>query len=238
MIRECLMDAADASQVLSDSAFNRKVRSYLSRLRGYHIGADGHLMEWYYDWADEDPQHRHQSHLFGVYPGHQISGGEYADAALKSLEIKGFETTGWSCGWRINLYARLRDADNAYRMYRRLLRYISPDNYRGPDARRGGGTYPNLLDAHSPFQIDGNFGGCAGVMEMLLRSEDAASAPVPARPLTWSGRTAKSRNLKSNDWQETHSLLITSAGFSTIARWMLPNTVRPMTSSIQMNTDR
>lgn len=115
MIRECLIDAAEASKVLGvDKSFRKRIKKTLSRLYPYQIGKDGNLQEWYYDWQDQDPYHRHQSHLFGLYPGHHLSveeTPELAAACARTLQIKGDETTGWSTGWRVNLLARLRDGE-------------------------------------------------------------------------------------------------------------------------------
>ena len=225
MIRECLFDAVQAAEVLGiDQSFIVEANAALNRLQPYKIGKKGNLQEWFYDWEDEDPHHRHQSHLFGVYPGHRLDDGVNTKeaihrAAAKTLELKGDKTTGWSTGWRVNLYARLHDAKNAYHIYRKLLSYVSPDGYRGPDARRGGGTYPNLLDAHSPFQIDGNFGGCAGVIEMLMQSEyqipdwSSSRLPItsiellPALPDNWkdgevSGLRARGGITVGMTWQD------------------------------------
>ena len=124
MIRECLIDTREAASVLGiDKDLRKKIDKTLEALLPYRIGKKGNLQEWYHDWEDQDPHHRHQSHLFGIYPGHHISmqeTPELAKACARVLEMKGNETTGWSTGWRINIYARLLDGEKAYSTYRRF----------------------------------------------------------------------------------------------------------------------
>jgi len=220
IIWDLFTNLIDAGELLGiDQPFVQMLKEKRTMLNPLKVGKKGNLVEWFDDWEDEEPQHRHVSHLFGLHPGRQISpwlSSTYADACRKTLEIRGDGGTGWSKAWKINFWARLLDGNHAYKMYREIL---------------SNSTLNNLFDTHPPFQIDGNFGSTSGVGEMLLQSHLGFIQPLAALPQAWHDGAVKGMVARGNfvvDMQWKQGELIAMSVLSRAGNECVLKTKKPL----------